>query len=108
MNIDAGRRAKRHEPARGSADTGRRHTLLVAPRLQPGHPSKPPRAVATSGAAEPGVGVDIAVAALPGRQSIAAIRMTRLRHDSGIVPAIGEQESELVAGEEVHLVHRAP
>jgi hypothetical protein len=82
--------------------------LPVAPRLEPGHPSRPPRAITGGGAGEPGVGIDVAFPAVASGHDVMAPVMTRLRHDPGIVPAIGEQEGEVIIGEELQLVDRAP
>ena len=108
MDVDAGRRAKRHEPARGRTHTRGRQSLLVALRLEPSHPSRPPRTIAGRGAGEPGVGIDVAFPALAGGHDVVASVMTWFRHDPGIVATIGEQEGQLVVGEEVDLVDRAP
>ena len=61
-----------------------------------------------SRAGEPGVGIDVAVSVLARRHDVATPAMARLRHDARIVPASGKQEGQLVVGEELNLVDRAP
>src|SRR5665811_55987 len=104
MDVNAWRGAKGREVLFGRTHRRRSGALGASVGLQPFGPAWPPRALLGACHGQPRVGIDIWVARMTGRHVVPATAMAGLRHDAGIVPAIGEHEGEFVVGEQVDLV----